>query len=117
MRYAAGMRLGRLKRRHFMSLLAGAAVWPLAARAQSGLPVIGFLNSLSPIETDRVVGAFRKGVALAGLVEGEGVRFEYVYAEGVSQRCPDMAAESARRNVGVIAAGAPPAALAAKAAT
>ena len=68
-----------------MSLLAGAAAWPLAARGQSGLPVIGFLNSLSPIETDHVVDAFRKGVALAGLVEGESVRFEYLYAEGVYQ--------------------------------
>ena len=100
-----------------MSLLAGAAAWPLAARAQSGPPVIGFLNSLSPIETDHVVGAFRKGVALAGLVEGASVRFEYLYAEGVYQRLPDMAAEFVRRNVGLIAAGAPPAALAAKAAT
>ena len=100
-----------------MSLLAGAAAWPWAARGQSGLPVIGFLNSLSPIETDHVVDAFRKGVALAGLVEGESVRFEYLYAEGVYQRLPEMAAEFVRRNVGVIAAGAPPAALAAKAAT
>jgi putative ABC transport system substrate-binding protein len=111
------MRFGRLKRRHFISLLASAAAWPFVVRAQSGPPVIGFLNSLSPIETDHVVDAFRKGVALAGLVEGESVRFEYLYAEGIYQRLPGMAAEFVHRNVGVIAAGAPPAALAAKAAT
>jgi putative ABC transport system substrate-binding protein len=111
------MRPGKLKRRGFISLLGGAAAWPFAARAQSSVPVIGFLNSLSSAETSHVVDAFRQGVAQAGLVEGESVRFEYLYAEGVYQRLPDMAAELVRRNVGVIAAGAPPAALAAKAAT
>jgi putative ABC transport system substrate-binding protein len=111
------VQLGQLKRRSFISLLGGAAAWPFAAIAQSRAPVIGFLNSLSPAETSHVVDAFRQGVALAGLVEGESVRFEYLYAEGVYQRLPDMAAEFVRRNVGIIAAGAPPAALAAKAAT
>ena len=111
------MQLGYLKRRKFLSLIGGVATWPFVARAQSGIPVIGFLNSLSPVETKHVVDAFRKGVALAGLVEEESVRFEYLYAEGVYERLPDMAAQFVRRNVGVIAAGAPPAALAAKAAT
>jgi putative ABC transport system substrate-binding protein len=111
------MQLAQLKRRNFISLLGGAAAWPFAVSAQSSVPVIGFLNSLSPAETSHVVDAFRQGVALAGLVEGASVRFEYLYAEGVYQRLPEMAAEFVRRNVGVIAAGAPPAALAAKAAT
>jgi putative ABC transport system substrate-binding protein len=52
-----------------------------------------------------------------GFVEGEGIRFEYLYADGAYQRLPGMAAELVRPNVAVIAAGAPPAALAAKAAT
>jgi putative ABC transport system substrate-binding protein len=83
------------------------------ARAQSIIPVVGFLNSLSPVETNHIVDASRQGVALAGLVEGESVRFEYLYAAGVHQRLPDMAAKCVHRNVGVIAAGAPPAAPAA----
>jgi putative ABC transport system substrate-binding protein len=106
-----------MRRREFIYLFGGTAASPFVARAQSSIPVIGFLNSLSPVETSHIVDAFRKGVALAGLVEGESVRFEYLYAEGVYQRLPDMAAEFVRRNVSVIAAGAPPAALAAKAAT
>jgi putative ABC transport system substrate-binding protein len=106
-----------MRRREFMAVIGSAVAWPIAARAQSSMPVIGFLNSLSPIETKRFVNAFREGVALAGLHEEENVRFEYLYAEGVYQKLPDMAAQFVRRNVGVIAAGAPPAALAAKAAT
>ena len=107
-----------MRRREFIKLIGGVAVArPAAARTQSSVPVIGFLNSLSPIETKRIVNAFREGVALAGLVEGQNVRFEYLYAEGVYQRLPDMAAHLVQQNVGVIAAGAPPAALAARAAT
>jgi len=107
-----------MRRREFIKLIGGAAVArPAVARAQSAVPVIGFLNSLSPIETKRIVNAFREGVALAGLVEGQNVRFEYLYAEGVYQKLPDMAAHFVQQNVGVIAAGAPPAALAARAAT
>jgi hypothetical protein len=79
--------------------------------------VIGFLNSLSSAESSNVVAAFRQGVAQAGFVEGERIRFEYLYADGAYQRLPGMAAELVRPNVAVIAAGAPPAALAAKAAT
>jgi putative ABC transport system substrate-binding protein len=81
------------------------------------MPVIGFLKSLSSTESSNVVAAFRQGVAQAGFVEGESIRFEYLYADGAHQRLPGMAAELVRRNVAVIAAGAPPAALAAKAAT
>jgi putative ABC transport system substrate-binding protein len=107
-----------VRRREFITLLGGAAAaWPLAVSAQSSMPVVGFLNSLSSAETSHVVGAFRQGVAQAGLVEGKSLRFEYLYADGVYQRLPGMAAEFVRRNVAVIAAGAPPAALAAKAAT
>jgi putative ABC transport system substrate-binding protein len=106
-----------MRRRAFIAALGGAAVWPLVGRAQSSMPVVGFLNSLSSAETSHVVSAFREGVVQAGLVEGKSLRFEYLYADGVYQRLPGMAAEFVRQNVAVIAAGAPPAALAAKAAT
>ncbi|HEY2416083.1 MAG TPA: ABC transporter substrate-binding protein [Pirellulaceae bacterium] len=81
------------------------------------MPVVGFLNSLSPAETSHIVGAFRQGMAQAGLIERKTVRFDYLYADGVYERLPAMASEFVRRNVAVIAAGAPPAAIAAKAAT
>jgi putative ABC transport system substrate-binding protein len=107
-----------MKRREFIGLFGGAAAaWPFAVRAQISTPVVGFLNSLSAAESSHAVGAFRQGVAQSGLVEGKSVRFEYLYADGIYQRLPGMAAEFVRRNVAVIAAGAPPAALAAKAAT
>jgi putative ABC transport system substrate-binding protein len=107
-----------IRRREFIRLLGGVATaWPFAVRAQSSMPVVGFLNSLSSAESRHVVGAFRQGVAEAGLVEGKSVRFEYLYADGVYERLPGMATEFVRQNVAVIAAGAPPAALAAKAAT
>jgi putative tryptophan/tyrosine transport system substrate-binding protein len=107
-----------MRRREFISLLGGAAAArPTVARAQSSMPVVGFLNSLSSAETTHFVSAFRQGVAQAGLVEGTSIRFEYLYADGAYQRLPGMAAEFVRQNVAVIAAGAPPAALAAKAAT
>jgi len=106
-----------MRRRDFIAILGTAATWPASGRAQSRMPVVGFLNSLSSAEMSHVVAAFRQGVAEAGLVEGESVRFEYLYADGVYQRLPGMAAEFVRQNVAVIVAGAPPAALAAKAAT
>jgi putative ABC transport system substrate-binding protein len=81
------------------------------------MPVVGFLNSLSPAEASHVVSAFRQGVAQAGLVERKTVRFDYLYADGVYERLPAMANEFVRRNVAIIAAGAPPAAVAARAAT
>src|SRR5262249_9605380 len=107
-----------MRRREFVTILGGAAAaWPLAARAQSSIPVVGFLNSLSSAETSDVAAAFRQGVAQAGFVEGKSIRFEYLYADGAYQRLPGLAAEFVGRNVAVIAAGAPPAALDAKAAT
>jgi putative tryptophan/tyrosine transport system substrate-binding protein len=107
-----------LRRREFITLAGGAAAtWPFAASAQADMPVVGFLNSLSPAETSYLVSAFRQGVAQAGLIERKTVRFDYLYADGVYERLPAMAAEFVRRKVAVIAAGAPPAAVAARAAT
>jgi putative ABC transport system substrate-binding protein len=110
--------MARMKRRELFTMFGGAAAaWSFPVSAQSTMPVIGFLNSTSSAEDTKFGSAFRQGVAQAGLVEGNSVRIEYLHADGVYQRLPGLAAEFVRRNVAVIAAGAPPAALAAKAAT
>jgi len=107
-----------VRRREFINAIAGLAVgWPLAANAQTVMPVIGFINADSPKGHAPEVSAFLKGLGEAGYVDGQNVAIEYRWAEGQNDRLPAMAADLVRRKVAVIVATSTPAAIAAKAAT
>jgi len=108
-----------IKRREFIIAVGGAAVWPLAARAQqAAMPVIGFLSCRSPGESAGLVAAFRDGLGEAGFVEGQNVIIAFRWAEGHYDRLPTLAAELVQLRVAVLfTAGGPPSAFAAKAAT
>jgi putative ABC transport system substrate-binding protein len=106
-------------RRGFITLLGGAAAWPLLAYAQqAALPVVGFVNPGTPEAAARYLAAFRKGLGETGYAEGQNVTVEYHWLEGKYDRLQEVIAGLVRRPVTVIAIpGSGPATRAAKAAT
>jgi putative tryptophan/tyrosine transport system substrate-binding protein len=107
-----------MKRRDFIGAAAATVIWPLAARAQSAMPVIGFLHAGSAGENVKRVAAFRKGLADGGFVEGQNVAIEYRWAEGRNDQLADLAADLVRRKVVMITTpGSTAAAVVAKKAT
>jgi putative ABC transport system substrate-binding protein len=108
-----------MKRREFITLLGGAATWPVTAHAQrTTLPVIGYLGSGSLATNAESLAAFRQGLSDTGYVEGRNVTIEYRWADEVYDRLPALAGDLVRRGVNVIAStGGSQSVLAAKAAT
>jgi putative tryptophan/tyrosine transport system substrate-binding protein len=107
-----------MKRRAFITLLGGAAAWPLAAGGQqAAAPVVGFVSRRSLDGSARHAAAFSKGLTETGHVEDQNVVVEYHWLSGQDDRLPSLMANLVRRRVAVLATVGDPAAFAAKAAT
>ena len=108
-----------MRRRQFITLLGGAAAWPLAARAQQPrkMPQIGYLGVSSPSMEPHYVQAFQQKLRDLGHVDGENIAIEYRWAEGQDDRLPNLATELVRLNPDAIVTTGTPGAVAAIQAT
>ena len=107
-----------MRRREFVTLLGGAAAWPVSLRAQqTAVPLIGFLGAANPIGYGAQLAALRLGLQEHGYIEGRNIAIEYRWAEEKYDRLPALAAELVNLNVHLIITQGTPAALAAKQAT
>jgi len=97
-----------MKRREFITLLGGAAAWPLAARAQQpALPLVGLLRSTTAAPFTRLVAELQRGLSEEGFVEGRNVTIEQRWADNQPDRLPDLAADLVRRKAAVIVCNSP----------
>ena len=93
-----------IRRRAFITLLGGAAAWPVAARAQQlESPVIGYLSARSASDSGGTLADFKRGLAETGYFEGRNVAIEYRWAEGRYDTVPALVADLVRRRVALIA--------------
>src|SRR5262245_9201021 len=96
----------KMKRREFITLIGGAAAWPLAARAQQPvMPVVRYLRSGSRAASSQVEAAFRQGLSSMGFIEGRNVAIDYQYAENQNDRLMALTTDLVRQPVAVIYAG------------
>jgi putative ABC transport system substrate-binding protein len=93
-----------MRRREFIAGLGGAAAWPLVARAQPTMPVIGFMSARSPEDTVEVLKAFHNGLEQGGFIDGRNVNIEYRWARGDYSRLPVLATELLGRHINVLVA-------------
>ena len=106
-----------MRRREFITLLGGAAAWPLTARAQQAVPVVGYLSGRSPDSEAALRAPFLKTLEDAGFIVGQNVAIDYRFSEGRDERLPALAAELVQRRITMLVATDRPSAVAAKAAT
>ena len=108
-----------MKRREFITLVGGAAAWPLAAHAQQPgkVPIIGFLGASTPSAARQRTAAFVQRLRELGWSEGRTVAIEYRWAEGRPERLAEIAAELVRLKVDVILTHTSPSVVAVKKAT
>jgi ABC-type uncharacterized transport system substrate-binding protein len=110
-------REGWMRRREFIAGLGSAAAWPVVARAQPPIPLIGFLQAGSASSTAHYTAAFRDAMHQLGYAEGRNARYEFRFADGALERLPQLAADLVSLNPSVIVSGPLPANIAVQKAT